>query len=93
VASWFYTDGHGARAIVLAIQKQPGTNTVEVVDRVRALLPSFQRQMPESVSLGILRDQSVAVRESVADVRFTLVLAIALVVLVIFSSCAPCRQR
>jgi HAE1 family hydrophobic/amphiphilic exporter-1 len=84
VASWFYTDGHGARAIVLAIQKQPGTNTVEVVDRVRALLPAFQRQMPESVSLGILRDQSAVVRESVADVRFTLLLAIGLVVMVIF---------
>ena len=84
VASWFYTDGRGARAIVLAIQKQPGTNTVEVVDRVRALLPAFQRQMPESVSLGILRDQSRAVRESVADVRFTLLLAIGLVVMVIF---------
>ncbi len=84
VASWFYTGGQGARAIVLAIQKQPGTNTVAVVDRVRALLPAFQRQLPESVSLGILRDQSAAVRESVADVRFTLILAIVLVVLVIF---------
>ena len=84
VASWFYTDGQGARAIVLAIQKQPGTNTVEVVDRVRALLPEFQRQLPESVSLGILRDQSVAVRESVSDVRSTLILAVALVVMVIF---------
>ena len=84
VASWFYTGGQGARAIVLAIQKQPGTNTVAVVDRVRALLPAFQRQLPESVSLGILRDQSAAVRESVADVRFTLILAIVLVILVIF---------
>ena len=84
VASWFYTKGRGARAIVLAIQKQPGTNTVEVVDRVRALLPAFQKQLPESVLLDILRDQSAAVRESVADVRFTLILAIGLVVMVIF---------
>ncbi|MFA5057226.1 MAG: efflux RND transporter permease subunit, partial [Opitutaceae bacterium] len=84
VASWFYHDGQGARAIVLAIQKQPGTNTVEVVDRVRALLPELQRQLPESVQLDVLRDQSAAVRESVSDVRFTLLLAIALVVMVIF---------
>jgi len=84
VASWYYQDGRGARAIVLAIQKQPGTNTVEVVDRVRALLPAFQKQLPESVYLDVLRDQSAAVRESVADVRLTLILAIALVIMVIF---------
>ena len=84
VANWYYTNGRGARAIVLAIQKQPGTNTVEVVDRVRALLPAFERQLPESVSLDILRDQSAAVRESVSDVRFTLELAVVLVVMVIF---------
>jgi len=80
VASWF----NGDRAIVLAVQKQPGTNTVEVVGRVRALLPTFQKQLPESVKLGILRDQSVAVHEAFADVQFTLVLAVGLVVLVIF---------
>ncbi|HTX66521.1 MAG TPA: efflux RND transporter permease subunit [Opitutaceae bacterium] len=84
VASWYYQGGHGARAVVLAIQKQPGTNTVEVVDRVRALLPAIQKQLPESIALDILRDQSTAVRESVADVRFTLLLAVALVILVIF---------
>jgi len=84
VASWYYQGGRGARAVVLAIQKQPGTNTVEVVDRVRALLPALQQQLPESISLDILRDQSIAVRESVADVRFTLLLAVALVILVIF---------
>jgi len=84
VASWYYQGGRGARAVVLAIQKQPGTNTVEVVDRVRALLPAMQQQLPESISLDILRDQSTAVRQSVADVRFTLLLAVALVILVIF---------
>jgi HAE1 family hydrophobic/amphiphilic exporter-1 len=80
VASWF----NGKRAIVLSVQKQPGTNTVEVVSRVRALLPAFQQQIPESVQLDILRDQSVAVREAVNDVQFTLLLSIAMVVLVIF---------
>ncbi len=80
VVSWF----NGNRAIVLGIQKQPGTNTVEVVARIKKLLPAFQAQLPASVSLGILRDGSEAVRESVHDVQFTLVLAIALVILVIF---------
>ncbi len=88
VASWF-AQRQGdkldpSRAIVLAVQKQPGVNTVEVVARVRALLPVFARQLPESVSLNILRDNSEAVRNSVHDVQFTLMLSIALVVLVIF---------
>jgi len=84
VASWFYKDGKGSRAIVLAVQRQPGTNTVEVVDRIRALLPQFKQLIPPSVELDILRDSSVAIRESVRDVEFTLVLSIILVVLVIF---------
>ncbi|MDR1789832.1 MAG: efflux RND transporter permease subunit, partial [Opitutaceae bacterium] len=84
VASWFYEEGKGRRAIVLAVQKQPGTNTVEVVDRVRAILPAFEEQLPESVTLKVLRDASLAVRESLHDVEFTLLLSVALVVLVIF---------
>ena len=79
-AGWF----NDARSIVLAIQRQPGTNTIEVVNGVKALLPAFQEQLPASVKLDILIDRSVAIRESVADVKFTLVLAIILVVLVIF---------
>ncbi len=90
IASWFGSRKNGnpeitvERSVVLAVQKQPGVNTVEVVGRVRALLPVFQKQLPESVTLSILRDGSEPVRESVRDVQFTLVLAIALVVLVIF---------
>ncbi|MBI3884540.1 MAG: efflux RND transporter permease subunit, partial [Opitutae bacterium] len=84
VASWYYRQGRGDRAVVLAVQKQPGTNTVEVVDRVRRLLPAFRAQLPASVELNILADRSETVRESVHDVQFTLTLAIALVVLVIF---------
>jgi len=89
VANWYAErDRAGslnvARSIVLAVQKQPGVNTVEVVGRVRALLPIFMRQMPESVSLSVLRDNSEAVRDSVHDVQFTLMLSIALVILVIF---------
>jgi len=84
VASWFYRDGKGSRSVVLAVQKQPGTNTVAVVDRVRALLPAFEAQLPAAVKLNILSDRSETVRESVNDVQFTLTLAIVLVVLVIF---------
>ncbi|HEU5081242.1 MAG TPA: efflux RND transporter permease subunit [Opitutaceae bacterium] len=84
VASWYYLNGKGNRAIVLAVQRQPGENTVEVVNRVRAVLPAFQAQLPPSVHLEILRDKSIAVRESVHDVQFTLGLSIGLVILVIF---------
>ena len=80
LASW-YID---TPAIVLAIQRQPGTNTVEVVDGIRQLLPSFRAQMPASVDLSVLYDRSEGIRDSVSDVRFTLFLTIALVVLVIF---------
>jgi len=72
------------RAMVLAIQKQPGTNTVEVVESIRALIPSFQEQLPASVKLDVLYDRSQPIKESVHDVKFTLVLTICLVILVIF---------
>jgi len=80
VASWFNND----RAVVLAVQRQPGTNTIEVVDAVRALLPVFRKQLPASVGLNVVYDRSVAIRESVHDVQFTLLLTIGLVVMVIF---------
>ncbi|MDB6126441.1 MAG: acriflavine resistance protein, partial [Verrucomicrobia bacterium] len=72
------------RSIVLAVQKQPGVNTVQVVGKVRELLPIFAKQMPESVTLSVLRDTSEAVHASVHDVQFTLMLSISLVILVIF---------
>ena len=79
-AAWYA----GERTIYLAIQKQPGTNVVQVVDAVKLLLPTFREQMPAAVSLDIRTDRSVAIRESVSDVKFTLLLTISLVVLVIF---------
>ena len=79
-ASWF----NNTRAIVLAIQRQPGTNTVEVVDSIKKLLPTFRAQMPAAVDLNILFDRSESIRASVGDVKFTLLLTIGLVVLVIF---------
>ena len=80
VASWL----RDTRAIVLAIQRQPGTNTVAVVDAVKALLPTFRAEMPAAVNLAILYDRSESIRASVRDVQFTLFLAICLVILVIF---------
>jgi HAE1 family hydrophobic/amphiphilic exporter-1 len=72
------------RSIILFVQRQPGTNTIKVVDAIKELLPSFRSQLPASVSLDIYSDRSLTIRESVHDVKFTLVLAICLVVLVIF---------
>ncbi len=79
-ASWY----NGKPALYLGIQRQPGTNTVEVVDRVKELLPELQAQLPGSVQLFVRSDRSVSIRESVHDVKFTLVLTVILVVLVIF---------
>jgi HAE1 family hydrophobic/amphiphilic exporter-1 len=83
-ASWFYDSKGLRRAIILAIQRQPGTNTVEVVDSIKALLPSFRTVMPPSVDVATLYDRSVSIRSSVNDVKFTLFLALVLVILVIF---------
>jgi HAE1 family hydrophobic/amphiphilic exporter-1 len=72
------------RTIVLAVQRQPGANTVQVVDSVRELLPTLRTQLPAGVELNVLYDRSQTIRHSVNDVKFTLVLSLALVVLVIF---------
>jgi HAE1 family hydrophobic/amphiphilic exporter-1 len=83
-ASWFYKNGVGNRAIVLAIQRQPGTNTVEVADSIKKLLPGFRQQIPAAVSIDTLYDRSTAIDESISDVKFTLMLTIFLVIMVIF---------
>ena len=80
IASWY----SGNRGIVLALQKQPGSNTIEVVDAVKNLLPTISTQLPPAIKLEILSDKSLTIRESVHEVEFTLVLSIVLVVLVIF---------
>ncbi|TMP97804.1 MAG: acriflavine resistance protein B, partial [Verrucomicrobia bacterium] len=80
IASWV----NDTRAISLTVQRQPGVNTVAVVDNIRRLLPDFRLLLPASVKLEILYDRSQSIRESVNDVKFTLKLTVALVVLVIF---------
>jgi HAE1 family hydrophobic/amphiphilic exporter-1 len=80
VASWF----NGRRSVTMAVQRQPGTNTVAVVDSIKALMPQFKKQLPASVNLDVLNDRSISIRNSVNDVQFALLLAMALVVMVIF---------
>ncbi|MDO8412355.1 MAG: efflux RND transporter permease subunit [Gallionellaceae bacterium] len=75
---------NGEPAIVLAVQRQPNANTVAVVNAVKATLPQFKAQMPASVEVKIFNDRSVSIRNAISDVKFTLLLTIALVVLVIF---------
>ena len=72
------------RGVILGVQRQPGANTVRVVDSIRALLPALQAQMPGGLALDVVYDRSATVRSSVNDVKFTLLLSLALVVLVIF---------
>lgn len=79
-AAWF----DGVRGVILAIQRQPGTNTVEVVDNIRKMIPLLRAEIPPSVDLSIAFDASQSIRGSIHDVEFTLVLTICLVVMVIF---------
>jgi HAE1 family hydrophobic/amphiphilic exporter-1 len=71
-AAWF----NGDRSISLAIQRQPGTNTVQVADAVRRLMPTFQKQLPPAAKLHVLYDRSVSIKASVHDVKFTLILTL-----------------
>ena len=80
VAAWF----KGKRGIVLAIQRQPGTNTIDVVDSIKKLLPTFRAEVPPAIDIETLYDRSLTIRASVDEVQFTLYLALMLVVLVIF---------
>ncbi|MBD2527391.1 efflux RND transporter permease subunit [Nostoc sp. FACHB-133] len=86
IASWFFANQGQIpkRSIILAIQRQPGTNTINIVDAVKALLPSLRSQIPTAVNMDIFYDRSQNIRDSVNDVKFTLLLTICLVVLVIF---------
>jgi HAE1 family hydrophobic/amphiphilic exporter-1 len=80
VAAW-YKDKRG---IVLAIQRQPGVNTIEVVDKIRKLLPAIRAEVPAGIDINILFDRSITIRNSVEDVEFSLLVALVLVVMVIF---------
>jgi HAE1 family hydrophobic/amphiphilic exporter-1 len=79
-ASWY----NDARTIYIAVQRQPGTNTVEIVDSIRALLPTLRTQLPAALDLAIRSDRAAPIRDSVRDIKFTLILTVVLVILVIF---------
>ncbi len=83
--SWLCTKNEGARnAINLMVMRQPGSNTIEVTDNVKKLIPTFKAQLPPSVELGIRSDRSKNIRESFKDTQVTMVLTLGLVIMVIF---------
>jgi hydrophobic/amphiphilic exporter-1 (mainly G- bacteria), HAE1 family len=83
-AAWFNDANTSARSIVLGVQKQPGVNTVQVVDSVKTLIENSRSLLPPSVKMNVLIDRSASIRDSVHDVEYTLLLTVFLVVLVIF---------
>jgi HAE1 family hydrophobic/amphiphilic exporter-1 len=84
-ASWLYTNHGGQRAISLSVMRQPGSNTIEVTDAIRKLLPTFEQRLPPSVHLTVRGDRSKNIREAFHDIQWTMVVTLVLVVLVIFA--------
>ena len=82
VASWY----NGNRAVVLAVQRQPGTNTIQIVDSIKKMMPTFRAILPDAVNLEILFDRSISIRHSVEDVQRTLVITVGLVIMVVMLS-------
>src|SRR6266550_1297344 len=80
ISAWF----NQKRAIILAVQRQPGANVIETVGRIKAMLPVLQASIPAAVKVNVISDRTQTIRASVADVQFTLMLTVALVVMVIF---------
>jgi HAE1 family hydrophobic/amphiphilic exporter-1 len=80
IAGWY----NNQRAIILAIQRQPGANVIETVARIKAMMPVLQASIPAAVKINVISDRTQTIRASVADVQFTLLLTVALVVMVIF---------
>jgi len=83
-AAWLYTKEGRQRAITLQVQKQPGTNVIQVTDAVRAVLPSLQAQLPPSVHLSIRQDRSRTIRQAFSDIQITMFITLVLVVAVIY---------
>ena len=80
IAGWY----NNKRAIILAIQRQPGANVIETVSRIKAMMPMLQASIPADVKINVISDRTQTIRASVADVQFTLLLTVVLVVMVIF---------
>jgi hydrophobic/amphiphilic exporter-1 (mainly G- bacteria), HAE1 family len=84
-ASWLYTKDSQQRSISLSVMRQPGSNTIDVTDAIRALLPSFRATLPPSVHLAVRGDRSRNIREAFSDIQITMLITLALVVAVIFA--------
>ena len=80
ISAWY----NKRRAILLAVQREPGANVIETVQRIKAMMPVLQASIPAAVKVNVVSDRTVTIRASVADVQFTLMLTVALVVTVIF---------
>jgi len=80
VASWY----GNTRSIGVSVQRQPGTNTIDIIDKIQKILPEFKKNLPPTINMDVMFDRSDTIRASVNEVKFTLVLAAALVVMVIF---------
>jgi hydrophobe/amphiphile efflux-1 (HAE1) family protein len=80
IAGWY----NNQRAIILAVQRQPGANVIATVDRIKSLLPQLQASLPPAIKINVISDRTQTIRASVSDVQFTLLLTVALVVMVIF---------
>src|SRR3954452_4409499 len=80
IAGWF----NNKRAVILAIQRQPGANVISTVNRIKAMMPALQASIPPAVKVSIISDRTETIRASISDVQFTLMLTVALVVMVIF---------
>ncbi|MFL6838994.1 MAG: efflux RND transporter permease subunit [Bradyrhizobium sp.] len=80
IAGWY----NQKRAVILAVQRQPGANVISTVNRIKAMMPVLQASIPPAVKVNIISDRTETIRASVSDVQFTLMLTVALVVMVIF---------
>ncbi|HWM45440.1 MAG TPA: efflux RND transporter permease subunit [Xanthobacteraceae bacterium] len=80
IAGWY----NNTRAIILAIQRQPGANVVDTVERIKAMMPVLQASIPSAIKVSVISDRTETIRASIADVQSTLLLTVALVVIVIF---------
>ena len=84
LAAWSVVGGEQRPAVILNIQRQPGANVIATVDRIKKLLPQLQAALPSAIDVQILTDRTTTIRASIEDVRFELLLSVALVVMVIF---------
>src|SRR5439155_18117354 len=83
-AAWYNDKDVSTRSLILAVQRQPGANTVEVANEIKKLLPTFESFLPPSVKLRVLYDRSVSINDSIHDVKVTMGITLALVIMVIF---------